>query len=106
MLCGRAHKSGPTYSQCKPGEQFVDVVVGELGGAADEAVALGDVLAGPHRLAVSPVKPLADFLKRRVTAVLAWIFDGDDVVDVPFTFALAVVLPCHSGLELLLEVHT
>ena len=61
LLCMIAQKSGLYYSQCKPGEQFVDVVVGELGGdrlrlergrggssAADESVALGDVLACPQ----------------------------------------------------------
>ena len=119
LLCVIAQKSGPTYSQCKPGEKFVDFVVGELRGdrlrfergrggssAANKSVALGDVLACPHRLAVRPVEAFGDLLKCGFSAVLARVFDRDDVINLPLAVTPTMVLPGHSGLELLLEVHT
>ena len=50
------------------------------------------------------MEALGDLLECGLPAVLAGVFDGDDVVDLPRFGALAVVVPSHPRLELLLDV--
>ena len=67
-------------------------------------VTLRKVIRRPHRLTVRPVEAFGDLLECGLPSVLAWVFDGDIVVNLPRVGARAVVLPRHPGLKLLLEM--
>ncbi len=71
---------------------------------ADEPVALSSILSRPHRLAVRPVEAFSDLFECGLSTILARVFDGDNVVNLPRARARTVVVPRHTFDPLLLDV--